>query len=185
MLRDKLRMAVVLFILSESVFFLLLIIAYIAYHLKASSGPTAAQTLDLRSGLFFSFFLFASSFTMWRAEVNLRKEHRRALAAWLGTTIVLGAIFLFGQGREYAHLLAGDITISRDLFGTTFFTLTGFHGMHVFTGLILLVVLCLLAVFGRRTEPKPHAVAAIGYYWHFVDAVWVIIFSVVYLWAFL
>lgn len=185
MLKDKLRLAVVLFILSESVFFLLLVIAYIAYHVKASSGPTAAQTLDLRAGAFFSLFLFTSSFTLWRAEVNLRKDRRRALAAWLGTTIVLGAVFLYGQGREYLHLLAQDVTISRDLFGTTFFTLTGFHGLHVFSGLILLSVLYLLAVFGKPTEPKQHAVGAIGYYWHFVDAVWVVIFSVVYLWAFL
>lgn len=185
MLKEKLRLAVVLFILSESVFFLLLIIAYIAYHLKASSGPTAAQTLDLRSGLFFSLFLFTSSLTFWRAERSLRKERRSGLAVWMGTTIVLGAVFLFGQGREYAHLLAQDVTISRDLFGSTFFTLTGFHGLHVFTGLILLAVLFLLSVFGRTAEPKANAIAAIGYYWHFVDAVWVVIFSVVYLWAFL
>jgi heme/copper-type cytochrome/quinol oxidase subunit 3 len=184
MLKTPIKLGMVLFILSESVFFLLLVIAYIVYHVKGGNGPTAAQSLDSRAGLIFSFFLFASSFTVWRAHVNMEKKRRTRFASWLGATILFGAVFLFGQGREYAGLIKQDVTISRDLFGTTFFTATGFHGLHVFTGLILLSIMISLAIFGRKTEPTQTAFTAIGYYWHFVDAVWVVLFSVIYLWAF-
>ena len=107
------------------------------------------------------------------------------ISLWLGLTISLGAIFLIGQGAEYYNLIHRDISISSNLFGTTFFTLTGFHGLHVLTGLLLLTVMLALALFGRKDEPRESALGAIGYYWHFVDAVWVVIFTVVYLWAFL
>jgi heme/copper-type cytochrome/quinol oxidase subunit 3 len=182
---DKNKMAMGIFILSESIFFLLLIIAYVNYHVEPLVRSDAANSLDFPGAIFFSICLFSSSFTLWRTEVNLRRERRSRVPFWLGLTIVLGAVFLFGQGREYYELIRQNVTISRDLFGTTFFTLTGFHGMHVLTGLILLIVALVLAMFGRVTEPTESALGAIGYYWHFVDAVWVVIFSVVYLWAFL
>jgi heme/copper-type cytochrome/quinol oxidase subunit 3 len=173
-----------IFILSELIFFLLLIIAYVNYHIEGGNGPTAAQSLNFHSAIIFSLFLFSSSFTMWRADANLRKRRGSRVPVWLGLTIIFGAVFLFGQGREYYDLINRNVTISRDLFGTTFFTLTGFHGMHVLTGLIMLSVGLLLALFGRTDEPRSSALGAIGYYWHFVDAVWAVIFSVVYLWAF-
>lgn len=184
MFEDKNKMAMGIFIISESVFFLLLLIAYVNYHVTSASRAAAAQSLDFHSALIFSLFLFSSSFTLWRAESNLRRERRSRVPLWIGLTILLGAIFLFGQGREYYSLLHRHISISRDLFGTTFFTLTGFHGLHVLTGLILLAVTLLLALYGRSDEPRVSALGAIGYYWHFVDAVWVVIFTVVYLWAF-
>jgi heme/copper-type cytochrome/quinol oxidase subunit 3 len=106
-------------------------------------------------------------------------------AVGLLTTFALGAVFLVGQGLEYAALLRSDVTISRDLFGTTFFTLTGFHGLHVFIGLLMISLLTGITLRGRRGQPRPGAVEAVSIYWHFVDAVWVVIFSVVYLWAFL
>jgi heme/copper-type cytochrome/quinol oxidase subunit 3 len=89
-----------------------------------------------------------------------------------------------GQGLEYARLLMNNITISRDLFGSTFFTLTGFHGLHVMIGLILLLLLFGLAVLGRKDEPTHTGMQSIAIYWHFVDAVWVVVFSVVYLWRY-
>jgi len=178
-------MAVGVFILSESIFFLLLVIAYINFHIEGGKIATAARALDFHSAVVFSLFLFASSFTLWRAESNLRRQHRTRVSVWLGLTVILGAVFLFGQGREYLDLIHRHITISRDLFGTTFFTLTGFHGLHVLTGLLLLIIVLALTLFGRADEPRESALGAIGYYWHFVDAVWVVIFSVVYLWAFL
>ena len=103
---------------------------------------------------------------------------------WLLITILLGVTFLAGQGIEYADLLTHHVTISRDLFGSTFFTLTGFHGLHVFVGLLLLTLLLLLFVFGRKSKPALPGVESIAYYWHFVDAVWVVIFSIVYLWRY-
>lgn len=185
MLDDKNKMAMGVFILSESIFFLLLVIAYINYHTQSGRLSSAAQLLNFHSAIVFSLFLFSSSFTLWRAEANLRKKRRSRVPLWLGVTIIFGAVFLFGQGREYYDLVHQNVNISRNLFGTTFFTLTGFHGLHVLTGLILLSIMLALTVFGRDDEPRESALGAIGYYWHFVDAVWVVIFSVVYLWAFL
>jgi heme/copper-type cytochrome/quinol oxidase subunit 3 len=182
---EKNRIAMLLFIANEAVFFSLLIMAYVAFHNRAGTGPTAASSLDLGTTLFFTACLLSSSFTMWRAEVSVRHGRRGGVRGWLAATIVLGATFLFGQGREYAGLIRRNVTISRDLFGTTFFTLTGFHGLHVFLGLLMLGVLLGLATFGGGGEPRRGAMNAISVYWHFVDGVWVIIFSVVYLWAFL
>ncbi len=182
---EKNKLAMLLFIANEAVFFLLLLLAYVALHRRTGTGPTAASSLDLAATSVYSVLLLSSSFTLWRAEVSHRKGRRRPLRGWLAATIVLGAGFLFGQAREYAGLLGRGVTISRDLFGTTFFTLTGFHGLHVFLGLVMLAILLGFALLGRAREPSEGAMNAISVYWHFVDAVWVVIFSVVYLWAFL
>ena len=96
-------------------------------------------------------------------------------------TILLGAIFLFGQGMEWSALIKKNVTISSGLFGTTFFTLTGFHGFHVFVGLIMLSVLLGLALAGDFRNQQSSAVETVSLYWHFVDAVWIVIFSIVYL----
>lgn len=183
MRRDKYTWAIGLFIVSEATFFVYLIIAYINFHFASHNGPEAARTLDtLKTGLY-TIALLASSATLWRADASRKHESHPGLFWWLLATLVLGAVFLFGQGREYARLMRQDVTISRDLFGSTFFTLTGFHGFHVLIGLAMIGILCLLAVFGRRGEPQPAAVETISLYWHFVDAVWIVIFGVIYLWA--
>jgi heme/copper-type cytochrome/quinol oxidase subunit 3 len=96
-------------------------------------------------------------------------------------TIVLGLIFLIGQGAEYWRLLTNDVRVSTNLFGTTFFTLTGFHGFHVFVGLIMLSILTGIALTGRFKGPRSGAVSAISLYWHFVDVVWIFIYTIVYI----
>ena len=175
-------LGMILFVASESIFFLLLVLAYVNFH--KTTGATASSMLDpVKTGLF-SLALISSSLTMWLAEAARRKESRLT-AWWLLTTIILGATFLAGQGIEYTHLITHKVTISRDLFGSTFFTLTGFHGLHVFFGLVLLSVLLALAFFGRKQEPALAGIQSVAIYWHFVDAVWVVIFSIVYLWAYL
>jgi heme/copper-type cytochrome/quinol oxidase subunit 3 len=108
---------------------------------------------------------------MWRAASG-------GTRAWLLATIVLGSVFLFGQWSEYLRLFRQSITISQDLFGTTFFTLTGFHGLHVLAGILLLGVLIAF-------REHPIALETVSLYWYFVDAVWIAIFSVVYLWSLL
>jgi len=179
--RDILGM--VLFIASEAIFFLLLLLSYVNYHRTGNVGVTAATMLDpIKTGIF-SIALFTSSLTLWFAEVS-RKKGKTGAGVWLLITILLGATFLTGQGFEYAHLLKEKVTISRDLFGSTFFTLTGFHGLHVLIGLIMLSMLFGLVVAGRKTEPTLSSLKSIAVYWHFVDAVWVVIFSVVYLWRY-
>lgn len=181
---SKTRLGMILFIVSEAVFFLLLILAYVSYHREQGNGPTAASSLDpIKTGIF-SLFLFSSSATMDFAVRGLRARAWGRLQAGLAATILLGAVFLIGQGREYAALLQKDVVISRDLFGTTFFTLTGFHGLHVLVGLVMIAIVLGL-VRRRRREARAGGLEAVAVYWHFVDAVWVVIFGVVYLWAFL
>jgi len=180
---DKNRMAMLLFIASETIFFAMLVIAFAFFHSSAAAGGGEPFGVlhPLKTG-FYSICLFSSSFSVWRAGIHLPANRRRG-GFWLLATIVLGVVFLAGQGLEYRELLLQNITISRSLFGTTFFTLTGFHGLHVFIGLILLAILWVLAVFGRDGEPMPTATESVSLYWHFVDIVWVVIFAVVYLWA--
>lgn len=171
-----------IFISSESAFFITLIIAYLNYH--GFSGENVRDVLDVGKTGLFSIALFSSSATLALAERGLRRHNRWALRGWLFATIVLGAIFLVGQGLEYMHLYADDVTIHKNLFGSTFFTLTGFHGLHVLIGLLVLAVMLILA-FLRDFEEGQNETALVtaGYYWHFVDAVWVFIFSLVYLLA--
>jgi heme/copper-type cytochrome/quinol oxidase subunit 3 len=178
---EKNKLAMLFFISSEAIFFILLILAYMILHNNVLAGqPTAVSSLDpLKTG-FFSLFLFASSFTIWRAEKSLQKGNGR-FSRWLAATILLGIIFLFGQGLEWVNLIGQGITVSVNTFGTTFFTMTGFHGLHVIVGLIGLTILLGMAARGGFRDPESSAFASLSYYWHFVDAVWVVIFGVVYL----
>ena len=182
MTMERNKMGMLLFVASESVFFLLLITNYIFYNHPGDRELAGHMLNPLKSGIF-SLALFSSSLTMHFAGSNAQRRMYRRVGLWLAGTITLGAIFLVGQGFEYTQLLREHVTISRNLFGTTFFTLTGFHGLHVFIGLLMLMILLGLAVVGRGREPTLPAVGAVSIYWHFVDAVWIVIFSVVYLWA--
>ncbi len=115
----------------------------------------------------------------------MRRQNHQHFCWWLAATIGLGAIFLAGQGWEWYNLITQHITIGYSLFGTSFFTLTGFHGIHVTVGLILLGIVLILALLGDYHGPHSRAVTAISTYWHFVDVVWVFIFTIVYLWKYL
>ncbi|MFZ0451993.1 MAG: heme-copper oxidase subunit III [Desulfatiglandaceae bacterium] len=179
---NKIRLAMLLFIASEAVFFILLIVAYVVYHATSPSAADASRYLDVPRTAVFTACLISSSFTMWFAGIYFRTGRRRPALVWLLATMALGAVFLAGQASEYAYLISKDVVISRDLFGTTFFTLTGFHGLHVFIGLIMLGTLFGFELKRGVTGP-PEAVESVSIYWHFVDAVWMIIFPVVYLWV--
>ena len=179
---NKIRLAMLLFVASEAVFFILLIIAYVVYHATSPSAADASRYLDIPKTAVFTACLISSSFTMRHAGIHFRTGRRRPALAWLMATMALGTAFLTGQGSEYVSLIRKDVTISRDLFGTTFFTLTGFHGLHVFIGLILLGTLFGLELKRAVTGPS-QAVESVSIYWHFVDGVWMVIFPVVYLWS--
>jgi cytochrome c oxidase subunit 1/cytochrome c oxidase subunit I+III len=169
------RMLMLFFISSESIFFISLIVMYSVYSFHFTSTQ-----LEIPRTYFFSLALFASSGTMITAEKYLSRGNKRMFNLWLLATITLGATFLIGQLTEYAKLYAENVTIhGKGEFGTTFFTLTGFHGFHVFVGLLALSTLLYLSRDWRPGHETP--VKAIGYYWHFVDGVWVLIFSLVYL----
>jgi len=180
---DNNKLAMLLFLLSEGTFFAFLIIAYVYYHAISNTGVEAAKVLDpLKAGIY-TVFLLSSSFTVWFAEKGLRRGNQKAFRSWLLVTLILGAVFLVGQGREYLHLYGEGVTVSGNIFGTSFFTLTGFHGFHVLLGLIALAVIFVLALKGDFLERHSSAVETVALYWHFVDWIWVVIFSVIYLWA--
>jgi heme/copper-type cytochrome/quinol oxidase subunit 3 len=168
---DRNLLGVALFIASESLFFLAVVIAYVVF--REQGLATARATLDIGRTAIFSVLLFASSGTV--ALATTRRSRR-----WLALTALLGGAFLAGQGLEYARLLGAGLRPASEPFGTTFFTLTGLHAVHVFVGLVLLVTL-FAASAGRPRHVAHAAWEGIAMYWHFVDAVWVVVFSVVYL----
>jgi len=169
--QNRTLLGVAIFVASESVFFLAIVLAYVAY--RDAGLATAKANLDIGRTAIFSIALFASSATMIFAA-------RGRSGLWLAATMALGAIFLVGQGSEYARLLGEGIGPGSALFGTTFFTLTGLHGLHVLGGLVALAAL-FTASRRRARAVGPVAWEAVGLYWHFVDAVWVVVFSVVYI----
>jgi heme/copper-type cytochrome/quinol oxidase subunit 3 len=179
---DKTKVGVGLFILSEVGFFGVLVISYIYFYVLPSHGPGAASSLNAVRTLFFSVCLFLSSATIQVAGRNFRLGRRNAVSMWLALTVVLGSVFIAGQAIEYRGLLQRGVTLSTNLFGTTFFTLTGFHGLHVLVGLCALGTLLGATISGQLPNINSSGFEAVSMYWHFVDAVWVVIFSVVYLW---
>ena len=160
---DKYKLGMLLFIASEATFFVFLIVAYLYFRGSVNGGdggPTATTSLDpMKTGLF-SVALIGSSVTLWLAGRSLARARHTMVRVWLVLTVVLGGAFLLGQGMEYARLLSHHVTISRNLFGATFFTLTGFHGLHVLLGLVMLSVLLGQAVVGSPTDTRSAAVEA-------------------------
>ena len=171
------------FVASEAFFFLALIVSYVYYSHPGGKLSSTAAYLDFKRTAIFSVLLFSSSFTIAMAENRFKKGKQNGLAAWLIATIVLGGVFLFGQGSEYLKLARLNVTISRDVFGSAFFTLTGFHGLHVLLGLVVLIVVTSMVVSGRFKSLENSAIESASIYWHFVDAVWIVVFSVVYIGA--
>ncbi len=180
---NKNKMMMLFFVASEAFFFLALIISYVYYSHAGGSLSSSAKFLDYKKTSVFTFFLISSSFTVEMAGAELNKGKRKALLGWLAATIILGIVFIVGQGMEYARLMSVNVTVSRNVFGSAFFTLTGFHGIHVILGLIALSVLFGLLNSGKFRNIETHAMESIKIYWHFVDAVWIVVFSVVYLGA--
>ena len=179
MQKHKVMMA--FFIGSEAFFFIGLIIAYMYYNHITQHSSLAAHYLDIRKTGIFTAALILSSVTMHIAGLNFKKGNRKI--GWVIFTIILGIIFLIGQGAEYSRLYSANITISQNLFGSTFFTLTGFHGLHVLIGLIVLTIVSRLIYKGNYKKIEAQAFQNATMYWHFVDAVWIAVFSVVYIWT--
>jgi heme/copper-type cytochrome/quinol oxidase subunit 3 len=182
LLTEPHRLGMLLFIGSEAAFFAILISSYIYFQAGFTAGPNATNSLNRGLTGIYTIFLLASSVTMWLAGRSLERDRQRTGSLWLVATVVLGGIFLFGQVREYIALYSEDITISRNIFGSTFFTLTGFHGLHVFGGLVAIAILTGLAFAGDFRGGHANAVEVVSLYWHFVDVVWIVLFSLIYLW---
>ena len=177
---DKSKTGILTFILSEAGFFAVLLLAYLFFYVHPQPGPTPRE-LDVPRTLIFSVCLFASSFTFWRSEIAMSKRQRGSMLGWLALTVVLGGIFLVGQGTEYWKLFKTGVDVSTNLFATTFFTLTGFHGLHVLLGLVALLIFLWLAWRGDFASGGESAFESAGYYWHFVDIVWVFVLLTVYI----
>ncbi|QDU09990.1 cytochrome c oxidase subunit I [Gimesia aquarii] len=169
------------FIASEAVFFLLLLIAFVVFNTRNRGGMVTASVLDVERTGIFSLFLISSSVTFWLAERFLKAGKKSMFTFSLGVTILFGTIFLAGQVWEYTGLLTSNVTINTDLFTATFFTITGFHGIHVTAGVLALIVMLFMGVKGNLTPKKSHVFGAVGVYWHFVDVVWLFVFGIIYL----
>ncbi len=169
------------FLLSEVAFFSTLIVTYIIYLGKDATGPTPA-VLSLRLVIGTTICLLSSSGTIHMAERSLHGGSRSGFFRWWSATIALGVLFLLGTAYEWYGLITREgLTISRNLFGTTYYTLVGFHALHVTAGVVLMLTVLGLATKRQITGDRPVAVQLAAWYWHFVDGVWVVVFTVVYL----
>jgi heme/copper-type cytochrome/quinol oxidase subunit 3 len=181
---EKNVLGMALFLLNEIVFFAMLIIAFVNYQANRINQPGPSNSLHPGTAAIYTVFLLSSSATIFMADRALERKNNRGVSIWLVATIVLGGVFLVGQGIEYYDLLARHITPSTNLFGTTFFSLTGFHGLHVFVGLVMLMIAAGFAFSGAFKSGKSSALGAVSLYWHFVDVVWIFIFSLIYVWGY-
>ncbi len=167
-------------IVAETAIFGIFVVAYLYYIGKSISGPQPHDVLELP--IFNTVCLLSSSFTIWLAERSLKKSAMGAFSAWWALTVVLGGIFLVGTGLEWKKLIYHDgLTISTNLFGTTFYSLVGLHASHVIIGLTMLSLVLIFALMGKLKKEHSRQLEVLSLYWHFVDAVWVVVFTVVYI----
>jgi heme/copper-type cytochrome/quinol oxidase subunit 3 len=178
---DSRKVAIWTFIGSECMFFASLIGTYLVYHGKSLSGPTAGETLEIPLVTGGTAVLLFSSFFVVMALNGAQRGNRRSLLFWLSATVLAGLSFVGMQIYEFSHFVHEGLTIKTNLFGATFYTLTGFHGTHVSIGVLWLATLLILAFRGKITPEKAINLEIAALYWHFVDVVWVVIFPVVYL----
>jgi cytochrome c oxidase subunit 3/cytochrome o ubiquinol oxidase subunit 3 len=167
-------------IAAESAIFVIFVVAYLFYVGKSLAGPTPVGVL--RVPIFYTICLLSSSLTIHLAVKAIRNARLENFRTWWFFTIALGATFLFGTAREWYRLIFHDgLTISTNLFGTTYYSLVGLHAFHVTVGLILLSIVLAFSLLGSVTQHHAYRVDVLSLYWHFVDAVWVVVFTVVYI----
>jgi cytochrome c oxidase subunit 3 len=174
------RVGMFYLIAAESAIFTIFVVAYIFYIGKSLSGPTPQQVL--RIPIFNTICLLSSSLTIHLAVKALSVGKNATFKSFWFLTLGLGAVFLVGTGREWYHLIYEEgLTISTNLFGTTYYSLVGLHAFHVTAGLVGLSVVMALALAGRVKQGHSRHVDVLSLYWHFVDVVWVVVFTVVYI----
>jgi cytochrome c oxidase subunit III len=178
---------IIAFLFSEVAFFSTLIVAYVVFVGRDSEpgglgGPKPIDVLSMGLVIVTTICLLSSSLTVHLADQALRKGGQsRFLLLWFAT-IALGTAFLLGTAYEWYELITRyQLTMSRNLFGTTFYTLVGFHALHVTMGVIVMLIVLGLALRGKVSAKNHGGVQLVSWYWHFVDAVWIVVFSVVYL----
>ena len=169
------------FIGSETMFFGTLITTYMVYQGRNLQGPYPADLLSVPFITVTTFVLLMSSLMMVLALSAVQRGDRRWSRIWIFATAFLGLVFLGGQAYEFTHFYHEGLSLSRNLFGSTFFVLTGFHGAHVTVGVLWLLSLWVQHIRGKDGEGFPLTVEIAGLYWHFVDVVWIVLFTVIYL----
>jgi cytochrome c oxidase subunit 3 len=173
------RVGMACLIIAESAIFTIFVVAYLYYIGKSLTGPTPREVLE--TPIFFTVCLLSSSLTIHLASKLLERGKRGAFLALWFLTIVLGALFMYGTAREWHRLIyEHGLTISTNLFGTTYYSLVGLHATHVTVGLLMLTIVLLFGLAGRVGREQSARIDVLSMYWHFVDAVWVVVFTVVY-----
>ncbi|HZB03638.1 MAG TPA: cytochrome c oxidase subunit 3 [Actinomycetota bacterium] len=178
---DNRKLGMWAFLGSECLFFGALISTYLLYRGRSVQGPFPNEVYDIPYTSVSSGVLLMSSVTMVLALNAIQRGDDRRLRAWLLATALLGITFVGGQVFEFTVFVREGLTLSRNLFGSSFFVLTGFHGAHVTVGILMLLTLFGQSLVGRLTVENALRVELVGLYWHFVDIVWIVIFTVVYL----
>jgi cytochrome c oxidase subunit III len=174
------RVGMFCLIATEAALFTIFVVAYLFYIGKSLNGPYPAQVLKVP--ILATICLLASSATIMLAERALRQGYGVRFKGWWFLTILLGVEFLRATAVEWHHLISTHhLTISTNLFGTTYYSLVGFHALHVTVGLILLTLVLISSICGYVTQAQGERVEALSLYWHFVDVVWIVVFLVVYI----
>jgi cytochrome c oxidase subunit 3 len=164
---------------AESAIFTIFVVAYLFYVGKSLTGPTPKDVLSVP--VFYTICLLSSSLTIHLAAKSLRRGSVRSFGILWFATIVLGVAFLYGTATEWHRLIYHEgLTISTNLFGTTYYSLVGLHGFHVIVGLLALSIVMTFLLMGKVKSEHAARVDVLSLYWHFVDAVWVVVFTVVY-----
>ncbi|HEY3141640.1 MAG TPA: heme-copper oxidase subunit III [Acidimicrobiales bacterium] len=179
------KLAMWVFLGSDCLLFGALISTYLLLRHRSISGPPAlrnpADVFDIPFTSVSSFILLMSSLTMALAVGAIHRGDMRRCQAWLVTTAGLGMMFISGQVYEFTSFKREGLGYTTNLFGSAFYTLTGFHGVHVTVGIVFLMSLFVMSLRGKLDVSRAETVEIFGLYWHFVDIVWILIFTVVYL----
>ena len=174
------KVAVISLILTESALFTIFLVAYLFYMGRSLNGPYPSQVLAFP--LMATIALLSSSVTIVFSEMALHRGNKAAFHVWWAITIGLGAYFLWFTGMEWKHLIfTENLTLATNVFGTTFYSLVGLHASHVIIGLFLLTLILVLSVLGKIPADHTEHIEMISWYWHFVDAIWIVVVTVVYI----
>jgi cytochrome c oxidase subunit III len=178
-LPSRRKAAVAWLIVTESAMFTIFVVAYLFYLGKSLTGPSPAQVLE--TPVISTLCLLGSSVTIMWAAGAFRRMHVARFRLWWMLTIGLAAVFLAATAAEWRRLITvHHLTISTNVFGTTFYALVGLHATHVIVGVTLLALVLALSLAGKVRQAHAEYLEMVSWYWHFVDAVWVVVFTVVY-----
>ncbi len=178
---DSRKLGIWVFLASETMFFGSLITTYLLYANRIGNGPGPKDVFEIPFTSVSSFVLLMSSLTMVLAHSAAIRRDERRMRSWLLATALLGLVFIGGQVFEFAAFVRDGMTLTTSPFSSSFFLLTGFHGTHVTVGILMLLTLYTLSRLGRLPIEDDIKVDMIALYWHFVDIVWIVIFTFVYL----